>query len=142
LREGDAESGRFDALDFAVVVTDRELHETAVNTATGCDRILTVQIGDQGLHLYELRLTTLSWFDLVSGPPRKRLDWSALVAQLNEEAGAEGGTWVSDELSEPLPSVAFWDAEFDLAPNGTRPEAVKRIMAGFFTQGPHLPAGM
>ncbi|MCB9934894.1 MAG: hypothetical protein H6840_04295 [Planctomycetes bacterium] len=142
LREGDAEIERFDALDFAVVTTDRPLHETAVNTAAGCDRILTVLDTHPGLHRYGLRLTTLSWFDLVSGPKRTRPDWSGLVQQLNREAPAEGGHWFAESLQEPNPVLEFVNDKGDLVPNGTRPEVVKRLMAQFFSRGPYLPAGI
>ncbi|MCB9894672.1 MAG: hypothetical protein H6839_09495 [Planctomycetes bacterium] len=142
LREGDAELERFDAIDLSVIVCDRYLHETAVNTAAATDRILTVMVGDQGLHEYELRLTTLSWFDLLSSPQRRRLDWTPLVDQLNKEAATDGGRWVADDISDPDPALAFVDDESELAPNATRPEAVKRIIASFFTQGPYLPAGV
>jgi len=141
LREDEAEIERFDALDFAVVVSDRPLHKTAVNTATGTDRILAVQSGDEGLYRYELRLTTLSWFELVSGPPRHRLDWSELLDELNEEAKGEG-KWIGDALTNPTPSLAFKDDKGRLAPNATRPDDVKRMIARFFAQGPYLPAGI
>lgn len=142
LREGDAEIERFDALDFAVVTSDRTLHETAVNTATACDRILTVLSDDTDQYRYQLRLTTLSWFDLVSGPPRSRPDWGPLVKMLNDQAAEQGGRWVGDDLADPTPALAFLNDKEELAPNPTRPEVVKRLMAQFFTQGPYLPAGI
>ncbi|MCA8915276.1 MAG: hypothetical protein KDB90_07680 [Planctomycetes bacterium] len=142
LREGDAELERFDTIDFSVVVSDRDLHDMAVNTAAGTDRILTVLLDDEGLYHYELRLTTLSWFDLLTAPQRTRLDWSGLVDQLNREAKTEGGEWVADDLTDPDPTVAFLDEDSNFAPNATRPDAIKRVMAAFFTKGPHLPAGL
>lgn len=141
LREDEAEIERFDALDFAVVTSDRALHKTAMNTVTGTDRILSVQTTEGGGYKYELRLTTLSWFDLVSGPPRHRPDWSSLLVQLKEEASGEG-EWKGDDLADPTPSLRFQDDNGRLAPNATHPGVVKRIMARFFTQGPHLPAGV
>lgn len=140
LREEDVEVERFDALDFAVLTTDRPLHDTAVNTSVGTDRILTVQTGDKG-YCYELRLTTLSWFDLVSGPPRHRPDWSELLGTLKEEAVGEG-EWKADDLTDPTPALSFVDDKGRLAPNPARPEVVKRIIAQFFTRGPYLPAGI
>ena len=140
LREEEAEIERFDALDLAVVATDRPLHEVAVNTSAGTDRILTVQVGDNGLNRYELRLTTLSWFDLKSGPPRSRPDWQPLVDTLNEEAKGEG-VWQAGDLSDPTPMLRFVN-EGQLAPNATPIDTVKRAVAGFFTRGPHLPAGI
>ncbi|MCZ7605185.1 MAG: hypothetical protein M5U25_03765 [Planctomycetota bacterium] len=142
LREGDAEIERFDALDFAVVTSDLPLHETAVNTATGCDRILTILTDDAGQFRYQLRLTTLSWFDLVSGPPRSRPDWSGLVERLNQQAAEPGGRWSGDDLSGPTPTLTFLDDKEAPAPNRSRPELVKRLMAQFFTSGPYLPAGI
>jgi hypothetical protein len=142
LREAEAEVERFDALDLAVVTTDRPLHEVAVNTVTACDRVLTVQVGEQGLHRYALRLTTLSWFDLVSGPRRRRPDWSVLCTELNSEAGGKDGRWVAEDVGDPTPSLAFVNEAGEQAPNGTRPADVKRIVAKFFTQAPHLPVGI
>ena len=124
------------------IVSDRDLHDMAVNTAAGTDRILTVLLDDEGLYHYELRLTTLSWFDLLTAPQRTRLDWSGLVDQLNREAKTEGGEWVADDLTDPDPTVAFLDEDSNFAPNATRPDAIKRVMAAFFTKGPHLPAGL
>ena len=142
LREGDAELERFDALDFAVVTCDRELHENAENTAAGTDRVLSIVVGDDDAYRYELRLTTLSWFDLVSGPPRNRLNWAPLLDVLNKEAGDERGEWKADDLSDPTPSLCFVDNGAELARNQTRPDIVKRLIARFFTQGPYLPAGV
>lgn len=142
LREGDAEIERFDALDFAVVTSDRPLHETAVNTATGCDRILTVITDDAGQYRYRLRLTALSWFELVSGPRRSRPDWNGLIEQLNQQAAEPGGTWKGDDLADPTPTLAFVNDKEEPAPNRSRPEVVKRLMAQFFTRGPYLPAGI
>jgi hypothetical protein len=141
LREGEAEVERFDALDLAIVLTDRPLHEVAVNTATACDRILTVQVGDQGLHRYALRLTTLSWFDLVTGPPRSRPDWATLCDALNAAAPGTQGRWLAEDLTDPTPSLAYVNEAGQPALNETRPEDVKRIVAKFFTQAPRLPAG-
>lgn len=142
LREDDAELERFDALDLCVVTSDRELHETAVNTTAGCDRILSVIVGEDGAYLYKLRLTTLSWFDLLTGPPRQRLDWSDLVELLNEEAKSDGGSWLGGDLNDPTPVLAFVDDAGALAPCTTRPETVKRLIAQFFSRGPYLPAGI
>jgi hypothetical protein len=141
LREGEAEIERFDALDLAIVVADRPLHEVAVNTVTACERILVAQVGDSGLYKYSLALTTLSWFDMVSGPPRRRVDWTSLADALNAEAGGKEGNWVADDLDDPTPALAFVDPEGQLAPNATRPAIVKALIAKFFTQAPHLPAG-
>lgn len=141
LREGEAEIDRFDALDFAVVTSERPLHEVAVNTAVGADRILTVLVGDTGMHRYALRLTTLSWFELVTGPQRRRLDWSGLRDALNAEAGGKEGNWVADDLSDPTPTLAFVKRDGQPAHNATRPAVVKAAMAQFFTRAPHLPAG-
>ncbi|MCA8947360.1 MAG: hypothetical protein KDB29_14090 [Planctomycetes bacterium] len=142
LREDDAELERFDTLDFCVVTSDRDLHETAVNTVTGCDRILSVVTGDDGGYRYKLRLTTLSWFDLLTGPPRQRLDWSDLNDRLNEEAAGPDGRWVCDDLKDPTPALGFMNDAGELVPNTVRPETVKRLIAQFFSQGPYLPAGI
>ncbi|MBZ0135888.1 MAG: hypothetical protein K8I27_05905 [Planctomycetes bacterium] len=141
LREDEAVLERFDALDFTVVVSDRPLHDTAVNTVAGTDRILKVLSDNDGLYRYRLRLTTLSWFELVSGPPRRRLDWTELAASLNKEATGDG-EWQAEDLSLPAPALRFVDQKGQLAPNATRPEVVKRLMAEFFTAGPYLPAGV
>lgn len=142
MREDEAEVENFDALDFAVVVTDRPLHETSVNTFTGVDRILTVQLGDSGMHRYELRLTTLSWFEMVTAPARKRLDWSPLARQLNNEAAGGDGKWVAEDPSHPTPKLAYVDEEGRTVPNAIRPEVIKRKIAQFLAQDPFLPAGV
>ncbi|MCA8910994.1 MAG: hypothetical protein KDB82_04780 [Planctomycetes bacterium] len=142
LREADVELERFDALDFAVVTTDRKLHEYAVNTAAGCDRILTIEVDEQGGYRYELRLTTLSWFDLESAPPRTRLPWQDLADELNAEGGGVPGGWQAGDLQDPTPVLAFTEESGRLAPCTTRPDVVKRTMARFFSAGPYLPAGI
>lgn len=141
LREDDAEIEKFDALDFAVVTGDRPLHEMAVNTAAGCDRIFTVITNEDGARHFSLRLTTLSWFDLVTGPPRRRPDWTGLTDSLNTQAPGEGGSWRADSLTDPTPALAFVDELGRPAPNTTQPDVLKRLFAQFFSQAPHLPAG-
>ncbi len=141
LREEDAEVEIFHSLDLAVITTAQPLHETAVNTATACDRILTVLSTESGAAKYEVRLTTLSWFDLQSRPYKPRLDWSELALRLNEEAPGDG-TWQADDISDPTPKLVFADKEGISALNATQPAAVRRIVADFFTASPHLPAGI
>jgi hypothetical protein len=142
LREEEVEIERFDALDFAVILADRHLHPTAINTSTGTSRILTVCSEGEGRHIYELRLTTLSWFDLATGPPRHRPDWSELVSVLNKEENAGGGTWRADDLTSPTPALAYVDGQGRPALNAARPEGVKRAIAQFFSRDPYLPAGV
>lgn len=141
LREEEAEVELFHALDLAVVTTTQPLHETAVNTATACDRILTVLVGDHGAAKYELRLTTLSWFELQSRPYKPRLDWNELASRLNEEAPGDG-VWQAEDIADPTPKLAFMDKEGAAAPNGTQPALIRRVVADFFTKSPHLPAGI
>ncbi|MBX3458726.1 MAG: hypothetical protein KF696_02030 [Planctomycetes bacterium] len=140
LREDEAEVEVLPALDLAFVITDRPLHETAVNTATSCDRILTVQPLN-GSFLYDVRLTTLSWFQLVSRPYKLRLDWKALADSLEQQASGDG-RWQADETSDPTPHLSFVDEHGQPAPNPAQPQVVKGIVARFFTQDPYLPAGI
>lgn len=140
LREDEADIETFPALDLAVVVGDRPFHETAVNTATACDRILAVLTGEAG-NLYDLRLTTLSWFQLKSRAYRPRPDWQKLAAELNEMAPGEG-SWQADDVSDPTPHLWFGGADGQPALNTTPPQIVKSLAARFFTQDPHLPAGI
>lgn len=140
LREDEVELEVLPALDLAFVITDRPLHETAVNTATSCDRILTVQ-PLSGSFLYDARLTTLSWFQLVSRPYKLRLDWKALTDALELQAPGNG-RWQADDAGDPTPHLRFVDARGRAAPNPAQPQVVKGIVAQFFTQDPFLPAGI
>jgi hypothetical protein len=140
LREDDAQSDIYHSLDLAIVTSDRPLHETAVNTATGCDRILSIVIGEDGLHRFELRLTTLSWFQMQTRHYRPRLLWNDLVERLNAEAPGDG-QWVADDISDPTPKLTF-TKEGEPVANATRPELVRRIVAEFFTRSPQLPTGI
>lgn len=139
LREEEAYVETLHALDLAVVTTEVPLHAMAVNTATACDRILTVLAGPSGMHNYELRLTTLSWFELESRPYQPRLAWDSLIKRLNTEAAGDG-EWVADDLNDPTPRIAFLN-EGEPATNATRPEIVRRIVAEHFARSPYLPAG-
>lgn len=141
LREEAAEVERLDALDLAIVRTDRPLHETAVNTAAGTDRILTIGRQGGGL-LFELRLTTLSWFELVSRPYTPRPDWAPLLEKLRAQAASDGGQWKADDLRLPTPRLAFVDAEDEPAPCAAPPEAVHTLAVEFFSRHPLLPAGI
>lgn len=140
LREEEAYIDTMHALDFAVVTTEVPLHEMAVNTATACDRILTVITGPGGMHQYELRLTTLSWFELVSRPYIQRISWDSLLDRLNSEAAGDGA-WVGDDVSDPTPAISFLN-EGQPALNATRPEVVRGIVAEHFARSPFLPAGI
>jgi hypothetical protein len=140
LREEDADAEILHSLDLAIVSTGRPLHETAVNTSTGCDRILTILDGPGDTHLYELRMTTLSWFHMQSRHYKPRLLWDELAERLNKEAPGEG-QWSADDISDPTPRLAFV-IDDELAPNATRPELVRRIVAEVFTRNPPLPAGI
>jgi hypothetical protein len=71
---------------------------------------------------------------------KPRLLWDELAERLNKEAPGEG-QWSADDISDPTPRLAFV-IDDELAPNATRPEVVRRIVAEFFTRNPHLPAGI
>jgi hypothetical protein len=140
LREDEADIEMFDALDFAIVMCDQPLHPHAVNTAAACDRILTVLNAGNRRFSYELRLSTLSWFDLQSGRRPPRQDWAPLLERLNAEAGGEG-IWVADSYTLPTPGLACMDGD-EPALITARPELVRRIVAEFFAANPYLPAGV
>ncbi len=140
LREEDADVETLHALDLAIVRAGKPLHPAAVNTFTGCDRVLTVVEAPGNEHLYELRLTTLSWFQLVSRHYRPRLLWDELVASL-EQAAPGDGNWVADDVSDPTPTLRF-EREGVPEPNPSKPQVVRRIVSEFFTRSPHLPAGV
>lgn len=141
LREDEVEMEKLDALDLAVVVADRPLHPTAVNTVAGTSRVLTTIVGEDGQYRHELRQTTLSWFDLPSRPNIPRQDWSDLAKFLNDKESGDG-EWRADDVNLPTPRLAFLDAKGRLAANPVRPDRMKALVCAFFSQSPFLPAGI
>ncbi|MCC6463868.1 MAG: hypothetical protein IT463_00855 [Planctomycetes bacterium] len=142
LREDLHHVERFDALDLSVVRADQPLHRTAVNTAAGTDRVLTLTSHPQGGVTAELRLTTLSWFELVAQPKRTRVDWSPLLSRLTEEFAAAGGHWQADDLADPTPRLAFVGDSGDLAPHPAGADRLQAAVARFFASHPLRPAGI
>ncbi|MCC6574564.1 MAG: hypothetical protein IT462_12335 [Planctomycetes bacterium] len=141
LREEVASLEHLSALDLAVVRCERALHEYAVNTGAGMDRILTMQTVEGG-HFFDLRLTTYSWFELVSRPFRPRADWAELAATLNQRAPSVGGNWRADDLKDPTPQLAFVNELGNLAPSKAQPEVVRAAVVEFFGKHPVLDAGV
>lgn len=141
LREDLHHLERFDALDLSVVRADQPLHRTAVNTVAGTDRILALVAHPKGVTA-ELRLTTLSWFELVAQPKRARVDWLPLLARLQEEFAGPGGRWQADDLADPTPKLSFVDDRGELAPHPAGADKLQAAMVRFFTAHPLLPAGV
>lgn len=125
----------------ALLASERMLHRAAVNTMVQADRIV-VCVPAENAWLYELRLSTRSWFQLKSRPYQRRPDWTPLVNELNGLAPNQAGQWVAEDWRDPSPTMKFADAKGNLAPCATRPEEVCASINAFFSKYPILSAAV
>lgn len=119
------------------VASDRLLHRAAVNTIVQGDRIITC-VPVEGGWLYELRLSTRSWFQLQSRPWARRPDWTPLLQELAGMAAGQEGKWVAQDHRDPAPTMKFVDARGNLVPCATEPEEVGASINAFYCKYPLL----
>ena len=132
LREDRAQIETFPgSVGLTMLRADRMFHRAAVNTLIETDRILCCARAEESWQ-YELRLTTRSWFQLVSRPYLPRPDWVPLARLLNTAANGGYGTWVAQDYRDPAPTLRFVDDKGDLAPNSARPTDIGAIVFAFF----------
>jgi len=140
LREDEAEVEVLDSLDLATIRADRAFHQTAVNTICDCDRILTLVEVDGGV-LAELRLTTLSWFDLFSRPAGPRPGWGPLLEHLTSLTGGDKGSWIADPLTDPTPTLRYVDDDGRPVACGCHSSTIEEAVKAFYAGFPRLEAG-
>ncbi|MDC1142612.1 hypothetical protein OAU50_05940 [Planctomycetota bacterium] len=124
-REDEIELERLPALELAVIRGER-IHTKAANTIAGCDRILTLTKNETSF-----RLTTRSWFELLSIPSVPRPPLSLLKQKLDT---ATGLTWSADSEIDPTPKL--------LCEGNPDAEMVRRTVIQFLSAYPVLPVGM
>ncbi len=124
-REDEIELERLDALDLAVIRAER-INRKAANTIANCDRILILTDDE-----VSFRISTRSWFELVSIPQIPRPPLSLLVQKLEQATGIR---WNAGSETDPSPEVR---------PEG-HPEhnVVKNVVTQFLSSYPVLPIGL
>lgn len=149
IREDNVRVKRHDVMDMAEIRSDRLYHPMAVNTIADASSVLEV-VEQEGGNLYNLRLTTRSWFDLVSRPPTRRVrrDWTRAVETLNLLLPAPGGTWIAGDWRGPTAELRFADADENPVPNPAKPTDVSNTLVSMLysdlylsTRNPPTPAG-
>lgn len=124
-REEDIDVEKLPALELAVIRAEK-IHRRAANTIVGCDRILTLTEKETSF-----RLTTRSWFELVSIPCIPRPPLSLLAQKLTV---ATGVNWVAGVDTLPLPEV--------LPEGQVEHNLVRTVVTEFLASYPVLPVGL
>jgi hypothetical protein len=139
IADGDVTIEEDPALDLAVVripedwfsrpvhrftqLNHEACHPMAINNATRCNRILTVQ-GQRYAFLYRYE----SWVQYITAPPAPRIDLEPLAATLSAEQ-PDGAEWKFDGVSALTPRLALQGDGESIMSAGDFHDAVKQALA-------------